>query len=205
MGKEGQPVEAADVQAAQGVPLKGLLIDLEARSVTMLSDTEVLAKVSLSSSGIIFESGATPPPESAAVPEQTPPPLAVPATADSTETAAEKARTVTLNGRLKSKPREGRPDAQGKPTAWARFAAHEEDRDTAHIYSTTFHKHTAPIALGFDTNAPLTVQGYPHLYQQDDPGSKRMDTLSVINLVDYPGKGKAKPEPGQEVSEAQES
>jgi hypothetical protein len=202
MGKEGQPVEAADVQAAEGVPLKGLLIDLEARSVTMLSTTEVLAKVTLSSSGIIFESGATPPAESAAVPEPTPPPVAVPATADSTETSVEKARTVTLNGRLKSKPREGRPDAQGKPTAWARFAAHEEDRDTAHIYSTTFHKHTAPIALGLDNEAPLTVQGYPHLHQQDDPDSKRMDTLSVINLVDYPGKKKPNGKAGQEAQES---
>jgi hypothetical protein len=205
MGKEGQPVEAAEVQAAAGIPVNGLLIDLEERSLTMLAKTEVLAKVTLSPSGIIFESGATPPGESVAVPESTPPPVAPSATPASVETSAEKARTVTLNGRLKSKPREGRPDAQGKPTAWARFAAHEEDRDTAHIYSTTFHKHTAPIALGLDTDAPLTIQGYPHLHQQDDPGSKRMDTLSVINLVDYPGKGKTKPEPEQEVSEAQES
>jgi hypothetical protein len=167
----------------------------------MLSKTEVLAKVTLSPSGIIFEPGATPAAESAAVSEPTPPPVAAPATPASVETSADKARTVTLNGRLKSKPREGRPDAQGKPTAWARFAAHEEDRDTAHIYSTTFHKHTAPIALGLDTDTPLTVQGYPHI--QDDPGSKRMDSLSVINLVDYPGKGKASPQDGQE--ETQES
>jgi hypothetical protein len=204
MGKEGQAVEAADVQAAEGVPVKGLLIDLEKRSLTVLSDTEVLAKVTLSPTGLIFDSGATPPAEAVAVPEATPPTIAAPATLANIETSAEKARTATLNGRLKSKPREGRPDAQGKPTAWARFAAHEDDRDTAHIYSTTFHKHTAPIALGLDTDAPLTVQGYPHHNQQDDPGSKRMDTLSVINLIDYPGKGKAKPEPEQEVSEAQE-
>lgn len=98
----------------------------------------------------------------------------------------EKAKTTTLQGKLKSKPSEGRPDARGNTTAWARFAAHEEDRDGAHLYSTTFHKHTAGIALSLDNNAPLTVQGY--LHEQDDPGSRRLDTLSVINVIDYPGK-----------------
>jgi hypothetical protein len=199
MGKEGQAGREGDVQPT-GVPVKGLLIDLQEPSLTVLSETEVLAKISLSPSGLVFESRSAARLEPAAVSEPSRPPVDVPATAASVESAAEKARTVTLNGRLKSKPREGRPDAQGKPTAWARFAAHDEDRDTAHLYSTTFHKHTAPIALGLDTEAPLTVQGYPHI--QDDPGSKRMDSLSVINLVDYPGKAKAK---AKEVQEAQES
>jgi hypothetical protein len=189
MGKEGQPQEGTEVQAA-GVPVKGLLIDLQERSVTVLSETEVLAKVSLSPTGLVFESRPASPSQRPAVPEQTQPPAEVPATASSVESSAEKARTVTLNGRLKSKPREGRPDAQGNPTAWARFAAHEEERDTAHLYSTTFHKHTAPIALSLDADSPLTVQGYPHV--QDDTATKRMDTLSVINVVDYPGKRKAK-------------
>jgi hypothetical protein len=201
MGKEGQAGQEGDVQPT-GVPVKGLLIDLQEPSLTVLSETEVLAKISLSPSGLVFESRSAARLEAAAVSEPSRPLVDVPATAASVESAAEKARTVTLNGRLKSKPREGRPDAQGKPTAWARFAAHDEDRDTAHLYSTTFHKHTAPIALGLDTEAPLTVQGYPHI--QDDPGSKRMDSLSVINLVDYPGKTKAKAK-AKEVQEAQES
>jgi hypothetical protein len=194
MGKEGQPIPDGDVQSA-GVPVKGLLIDLQEPSLTLLSETEVLAKVSLSRSGLIFESRFVASAEPAAAPEPSQPPVEVPGPAASVESSAEKASTVTLNGRLKSKPREGRPDAQGNPTAWARFAAHEENRDTAHLYSTTFHKHTAPIALGLDTDAPLTVQGYPHI--QEDPGAKRMDSLSVINMVDYPSKRKTK--------EAQES
>jgi hypothetical protein len=54
------------------------------------------------------------------------------------------------------------------------------------MYSATFHKHTAKIALALDADAAVTVQGYPH--ESDDPGSRRMDTLSVINLLDYPGR-----------------
>lgn len=64
----------------------------------------------------------------------------------------------------------------------------EDDRDTAHMYSATFHKHTTKIALKLAAESTITVQGYPH--ESDDPGSKRMDTLSVINLLDYPGNEK---------------
>jgi len=102
----------------------------------------------------------------------------------------EKPKTVTLQGRLKSKPISGRPDRNDKPTAWARFAAHEDGLEQAHLYSTTFHRHTAEIALRLDAGAPLTLQGYPH--EPGDATSKRMDRLSVINLLDYPGKPKEK-------------
>jgi hypothetical protein len=199
MGKEGQPPGASEVRQG-GTPIKGVLIDLQKQSLTLLSRTDVLATVSLSPTGLVFEPGTSARPEPAAVPEPTQTPIDAPAAAARTDSAAERAHTVTLHGRLKSKPKEGRQDAQGRPTAWARFAAHEDDRDTAHIYSTTFHRHTASIALGLDSETPLTVQGYPHI--QDDPGSKRMDSLSVINLVDYPGKGTGK---DKQVQEAEES
>src|SRR5947209_19863153 len=96
---------------------------------------------------------------------------------------SERDKPLTLQGKLKSKPRPGRPDSRGNPTAWARFAAHEEEQDGAHMYSATFHKHTAAIALSLDKDAQLTVQGYPH--PVDDPGSKRMDTLSVLHILQH--------------------
>ena len=96
----------------------------------------------------------------------------------------EKEAGVTLTGRLKTKPRPGRPDSKGKPTAWARFAAHQVGEDEAHMYSASFHRHTAQIALELSAEDRLTVQGYPH--PSEDPN--RMDTFNVFNIIDYPGK-----------------
>src|SRR5205809_507993 len=105
-------------------------------------------------------------------------------TAFQTGSKEKKEAPLTLTGRLKTQPRDGRPDAKGNPTAWARLAVHEEGRDDAHLYSATFHRHTARIALSLTKDAQVTVQGYAHT--SDDP--RRMDTLSVVNLVAYPGK-----------------
>lgn len=90
---------------------------------------------------------------------------------------------VQLSGRLKSKPKEGRPDAKGHPTAWARFAVHEEGSQKAKVYSATFHRHTARIALGLPLNAAVTIEGYPHT--RDDSRGSRLDTLSVVKLLNY--------------------
>jgi len=98
----------------------------------------------------------------------------------------EKEPTITVTGRLKTEPREGRPDSRGNPTAWARLTAHEEGREDAHLYSATFHRHTAKIALGLEREAQITVQGYAHL--SEDPGAKRLDTISVVNILNYSGK-----------------
>ena len=56
----------------------------------------------------------------------------------------------------------------------------------AHLYGATFHRHTAAIALGLAAGTQITVEGYPHANW--DRSGKRMDTLSVINLLAYPGK-----------------
>lgn len=105
--------------------------------------------------------------------------------AASGEAATEKEATVTLAGRLKSTPKPGRPDRSGNPTAWARLAVHDDDRPDAHLYLASFHRHTARIALGLKAGAHITVSGYPH--ESDNP--KRLDTFSVVNIVDnYPGK-----------------
>lgn len=100
------------------------------------------------------------------------------------EATSEKEHTVTLTGRLKSTPKPGRTDRSGKPTAWARVAVHDEGQDEPHLYLATFHRHTAPIALGLKAGAQITVEGYPHV--STDP--KRSDTLSVITMPQYPGK-----------------
>jgi hypothetical protein len=95
-----------------------------------------------------------------------------------------KESTVTLSGRLKSIPKEGRPDNSGFPTAWARFAAHEEGSNQAHMYLATFHRHSREIALGLKVDSPIIVEGYPH--PSTEPG--KSDTLSVIHIINYTGK-----------------
>jgi hypothetical protein len=92
--------------------------------------------------------------------------------------------TVTVTGRLKTRAKEGRADRSGKPTAWAKLAAHEEGQEAAHMYSATFHRHTARIALALEHDAQVTVQGYV----RPSANPNRMDALSVFNIVAYPGK-----------------
>jgi hypothetical protein len=100
------------------------------------------------------------------------------------EVVEEKESTVTLAGRLKSQPKEGRPDGSGFPTAWARFAAHEEGSGQAHMYIATFHRKAMDIALGLKPESQIIVEGYPHKATQPD----KSDTLSVIHIIHYPGK-----------------
>ena len=97
----------------------------------------------------------------------------------------EKQQIVVLSGVLKTQPKEGQPDGQGRPTAWARLAVAEDSSNGDHFYAATFHRAAAPVALGLKKGARVTVEGYPH------PGnrSRRIsDRLSVIVLRDYPGK-----------------
>jgi hypothetical protein len=100
------------------------------------------------------------------------------------EVVEEKESTVTLAGKLKSQPREGRPDGSGLPTAWARFAAHEEGSNQAHMYIATFHRKAREIALGLRADSQIIVEGYPHPASSPD----KLDTLSVVHIINYPGK-----------------
>ena len=99
------------------------------------------------------------------------------------EALEEAQKTVTLSGRLINAPRPGRPDRSGNPTTYARFSAHVEGENQAHDYVCTFHRHTAPIALGLHKDDQLTIEGYPH----PSSGAQRLDTFSIINLINYPG------------------
>jgi hypothetical protein len=97
----------------------------------------------------------------------------------------ERQRTLILSGRLRSQPKAGRPDRQGRPTAWARLAVQDEGADQPHLYSATFYRATTAIALGLPRGAQVTLEGYPHA---GDLAKKRLDTLAVIALHEYPGK-----------------
>ena len=175
MSKEQFPIDLS------GKRITGVFVDLETNSAIISHHDEVLGMFKLAPEGLIFHAGTY----DAADLHETRPMLPEPGVTEAARTD-EREKPVTLQGRLKSKPKQGRPDRTGKPTAWARFAAHEEGQEQAHMYSTTFHRHTADMALGLEKGNQLTVQGYPH--ESDDPEGKRMDTLSVINLLDYPGK-----------------
>jgi hypothetical protein len=54
----------------------------------------------------------------------------------------EREETATLTGRLKSKPKPGRNDRSGKPTAYADFAAHVEGEKDVHYYKATKRRFT---------------------------------------------------------------
>lgn len=164
-------------QEGRAIALTAIQIDLANRSITFEAEHKPVARLSLGPEGIIFEAlsmpaSAAPSPELPSSQEASP--------------SKEKEKTVILTGKLKAKPKEGKPDRRGRPTAYARLAAHEEGQEDPHLYLATFHRHTTKIALSLAKDAQLTVEGYPHL--SGDPSGKRMDTLSVINIVQYPGK-----------------
>jgi hypothetical protein len=191
MTPERQPAE---------IRLTGMHINLVDRIVTLEAQDGRKARLSFGEPQTLFQAGAeqqaalpieaATPDELVAEPEEEaweePPAATAPSPeADAAPDRREQQPTVVLSGRLRTKPREGRPDNQGRPTAWARLAVHEEGAEQAHLYSATFHRHTAAIALGLDRGAQLTVEGYPHA---GDAARKRLDTLSVIALHQYPGK-----------------
>jgi hypothetical protein len=109
-----------------------------------------------------------------------------PTAAEDTSQPEVKEATVKLAGKLKSVPKDGSPDRSGYPTVWARFAAHEEGSQRAHLYLATFHRKARDIAQYLEPDAPIIVEGYPH--PATDPG--KSDTLSVVHIIDYPGKPK---------------
>jgi hypothetical protein len=96
----------------------------------------------------------------------------------------EREKTITLSGKLKSKPQPGKNDRSNKPTAYADFAAHVEGEKDAHYYIATFYRHTRGIALKLPKEAQITVTGYPH---PSNP-ARRKDTFSIVNILDHPGK-----------------
>ncbi|GEM_PF-2459365 len=172
-------------EKAEGLPLSAIHIDLAEGSITLEAENKPVAKLVFSSGTIYFNSPEQKG-EGPAVPEEIPQsdyaqePKQIP----SEQEAQEKEKTVTLTGKLKTKPKQGRIDNSGYPTAYAKFAAHEEGDERSHIYLASFYRATANIALNLNRESQITVQGYPHL--REDP--KKMDTFSVVRILNYPGR-----------------
>jgi len=151
-------------------PLTGIHINLEERSIEFEDKHGTVAKLRLAANGVIFDGGSA----------------RFSGGEDANKEGNEDKQTVTLTGRLKAKPRQGRPDRSGNPTAYARMSAHVEGEEGTHDYIATFHRHTAPIALSLANDAQITVEGYPHPSRSEG----RLDTLSVFNIVNYPGQAR---------------
>jgi hypothetical protein len=168
-----------------GIPFTDIHINLTDQTIVLKKEDEVIATLvfegKMPTEGVIFF-GSQPQalPDSPFDAEAETP--ASPASAS--DAAKEREKTATLTGRLKSKPKPGKNDRSGKPTAYADFAAHVEGEEEVHYYKTTFHRRTRDIALKLPAEAQITVFGYPH--PRNSPRST--DTFSVVNLVDYPGK-----------------
>jgi hypothetical protein len=176
-----------------GIPFTDIHINLTDQTITLKKEAEVVATLvfegKLPAAGVIFLGNQPQPLLDSPFDEEPEVPVSPASPTSATDAAKEREKTVTLTGKLKSQPKPGRNDRSGKPTAYADFAAHVEGEKDAHYYVATFHRHTKDIALKLPKEAPITVTGYPHPTNSE----KRKDTLSVINIVDYPGKPPAKP------------
>jgi hypothetical protein len=164
----------------------GIHVDLVARSVALDVEGEDEARV-------IVDHGALMEPDAQAETPETA------QTADGIETPAppETEAAVVLTGHLRAVPREGRPDRNGKPTAWAPFLGKTETEEKPRAYAATFYRSAAPIALSLGKGADLTVRGF--VRPSNDP--EKNDWLSVVGVLNYPGKP-GRPEPTEEGSGA---
>lgn len=185
LDKDEQPT-MIDVMSSETerspVPLRAIHINLESRAVIFEAQNGLSTQITLSPEGLLYAL-IQPPLRSERAVEQPLPDG--PAEALAPGPRAEKASSTVVTGRLKTQPKEGRPDNQGHPTAWARLAVHEEGLPSAHLYSATFHRASRRIALTLAVNDQITVEGYPH--PSGDPAEKRLDTLSIFRFLNYPG------------------
>jgi hypothetical protein len=168
-----------------GIRFTDIHINLVDQTITLKKEDEVVATLvfegKLPAAGVIFLGSQPQALLDSPFDEEPEPPVSSTSPLDA---AKEREKTVTLSGKLKSKPQPGKPDRSGKPTAYADFAAHVEGEKDAHYYIATFHRHTRGIALKLPKEAQVTVNGYPHLSNS----ARRKDTFSVVNILDYPGK-----------------
>jgi hypothetical protein len=167
--------------------LRSIKLDLEKRYLQIESTDATIVRLSLTPQGIAWELLQPPTITTARAVEravqdadaETDPP----ATPEGAE-GKEKTPVYTFTGRIKGQVKEGRPDPQGKKTAWATFAAHEEGNDQARVFLADFRRHTANIALSLPANAQITISGY--IRESEDPS--RRDTLYVFNMPHHPGR-----------------
>jgi hypothetical protein len=160
--------------------LRSIKLDLEKRFLQIESTDATALRLSLTPQGIAWELLQPSTITTARAVDQ----LIQTAEEESPADAREKNPTVTLTGKIKGQVREGRPAKDGKKTAWALVALHDEGSDQAKMVSATFYRHTANTALALPADAQITATGY--LNQSEDPSRKA--SFKVFNLVNYPGK-----------------
>jgi hypothetical protein len=92
---------------------------------------------------------------------------------------------LLLKGKLKTKPMPGKyPDSQGRPTAYALFAANVEGRDDAWMLSTTFLRAAARTALLLEKDDQVVLEGFVN--KNNDP--TRNDYYSAFRFIHHPRK-----------------
>ncbi len=101
------------------------------------------------------------------------------------EESKEAEEHVIFTGKLKTKPREGRQTTKGKPTAWAIFAAHDEEQEEARVFSTSFTESARSSALSLAQDAQIIVKGYPPIPAAEEG---RRDRLHVFAILNHPSK-----------------
>ncbi len=166
-------------ERAEGIPLSAIHINLTEPSITFEADNKPVAKL-IFSSGTIYFNTPKEAIEEQAQPQEGPEQQAQ----QELELPVEREKTVTLTGRLKTKPKQGKVDRSGHPTAYARFTAHVEGEEGPHNFFASFHRAAANVALNLNKEAQITVEGYPHLNEDQ----KRTDTFSIIRIISYPGR-----------------
>jgi hypothetical protein len=171
-----------------GIPFTDIHINLTDQTITLKKEEDVVATLvfegKLPAAGVIFLGSQPQGFLDSPFDDEPETPVSPNSPASTSDAAKEREKTVTLSGKLKSKPQPGKNDRSNKPTAYADFAAHVEGEKDAHYYVATFHRHTRGIALKLPTEAQITVNGYPHPSNSD----RRKDSFSVVNILDYPGK-----------------
>ena len=95
--------------------LSGLYIDLKERSISFEAEDKTVAKLTLAASGTLYFHTVDQAPAEE-------PAIADPPETKATPAVQERHPTITVTGRLKTKPREGNPDARGNRTVFARLA-----------------------------------------------------------------------------------
>jgi hypothetical protein len=168
-------------QNPEGLMAQLLMNQAASQRAAVLSDDVVPAAESAEAAQPAVSGGI----ETATNPE---PATAVPAVSIPPETPAASAKKrdnqFLLTGRLKTKPRDGKPDGSGKPTAWARFAAHLDGREEAWMLSTSFLRAKRAVALGLESGEQITVEGYVN----KNPDPEKMDRYNVFRFINYRGK-----------------
>jgi hypothetical protein len=127
-----------------GIPFTDIHINLTDQTVTLKKEDDVVATLvfegKLPAAGVIFLGSQPQGLLDSPFDEEPETPVSPASSVITSDAAKEREKTVTLTGKLKSKPQPGKNDRSNKPTAYADFAAHVEGEKDAYYYVATFHR-----------------------------------------------------------------